>query len=245
MNYHVAGVISSAIFLLCLIGFGDQLRFILRRRREGLSGGRATSVLSLNQFASSYLAFLSVFVYGFALERFDHYLVWSRLAAVTAALAILFEIMRDRRDFASRAVFSASAAAFALSLAAMSMRSRLPPDFRPLAQWSVVATSLIIAQGFLQQILAIRGSGHTGAVLLRMHQLTFAKDVGTMVFGFSLGIAAGWPLIITNGVCALLKIGIMWHFRWARLSPVAAARRNGQSPSRAALRSMNIQKSPI
>ncbi len=228
VNYHLVGMTSTAIFTLCLVGIGVQWVFILRRRQSSVDEA-PTAILSLNQFVSSFVAFLSVFVYGFCLERFDHYLVWPRLAASAAVLAIMWEIMRDRRDSATRVVVVSCAIALAASVAVMALRPRLPGGLRTAAQWAVVATSLLVAQGFWRQIVSIRRSGHTGAVALRMHQLTFAKDVATMLFGFAMGVASGWPLVVTNGVCALAKMGVMWQFRWARLSPAAARRRALQS----------------
>jgi hypothetical protein len=225
VSYHLVGTTSTAIFMLCLIGIVVQLAFILKRRRRFADNGAPTAVLSLNQFASSYVAFLTVFIYGFCLERFDHYLVWPRLTAAVAVLAIMREIMRDRRDLVTRAIVASCTLALVASLALMASRPSVPAELRTIAQWAVVASSLVVAQGFWRQIVSIRRSGHTGAVALRMHQLTFAKDVATMLFGLAMGIASGWPLVVTNGVCALAKLGVMWQFRWARLSPVAAERR--------------------
>jgi hypothetical protein len=217
--------------MLCLGGIGAQLALILRRRRSSADNGAPTAVLSLNQFVSSYFAFLSVFVYGFCLDRFDHYLVWPRLAAALSVLAIMWEIMRDRRDLVTRAAVALCLFALVASLALMVSPARAPAELRTVAQWAVVSTSLLVAQGFWGQIVSIRRSGHTGAVALRMHQLTLAKDVATMLFGFAMGIASGWPLVVTNGVCAVAKLGVIWQFRWAHISPVAAQRRARRSPS--------------
>ena len=83
-SYHITGAISSAIFLLTIVGLWSQLRFVWQRKRaanNGESHERPTAVLSVNQFVSSYLAFFSFFVYGVCLDPFNHYLVWPRLAA--------------------------------------------------------------------------------------------------------------------------------------------------------------------
>ncbi len=229
MRYHLIGIVSSAIFLLCLAGVGTQLTEIVRRRRAGGARGSATRVISLNQLASSLMAFLAVLIYGFCLERFDHYLVWTRLAAVVVVLAILVEIARDRGDAESRAVAIGCGAALAAALAAMATALPVDAGARATAQWLVVGSSALVVQGFARQIVAIRRSGDTGAIALRMHQFTFAKDVMTMLFGAALGIEAGWPLVLTNGVCAAAKLGVMWHFRWVRTSPLAIARRTAAS----------------
>src|SRR5438094_7139339 len=112
MAYHITGLISATIFLLTVGGLWSQLQFIFHRKRS-LAGGsaiqRPTAVLSLNQFLSSFLAFFSFFLYGACLQPFNHYLVWSRLAATLLTLALLYEIMVDRRDGLSMLVFAGCA----------------------------------------------------------------------------------------------------------------------------------------
>ena len=87
MAYHITGLISALIFLLTVSGLWSQLKFIWRRkslRTEVRTPGaveRPAAILSLNQFVSSFLAFFSFFLYGACLQRFNHYLVWPRLAA--------------------------------------------------------------------------------------------------------------------------------------------------------------------
>ena len=101
MSYHLTGSISSAIFLLTIGGLWVQLRLVWQRRKlwqGGESLEQPTAVLSVNQFVSSYLAFASFFLYGACLEPINHYLVWPRLAASLLTLAVLAEIVRDRRE---------------------------------------------------------------------------------------------------------------------------------------------------
>src|SRR6266571_106781 len=110
MAYHITGLISAAIFLLTVGGLWSQLQFIFQRKRSFAGGNaiqRPTAILSLNQFVSSFLAFFSFFLYGACLQRFNHYLVWPRLLACLLTFAVLYEIMRDRRDAPSIASFSA------------------------------------------------------------------------------------------------------------------------------------------
>src|SRR5437868_2775754 len=102
MAYHITGLISAAIFLLTLGGLWSQLQFVWQRQRdfrERLSRERPTAILSLNQFLSSFLAFFSFFLYGICLQPFNHYLVWPRLLASLLTLALLYEIMRDRKEW--------------------------------------------------------------------------------------------------------------------------------------------------
>ena len=110
MSYHITGLISSAIFLLTISGLMSQLRFVRQRRQQAASRSnvteRPTAVLSVNQFVSSFLAFFSFFLYGACLERFNHYLVWPRLGASLLTLAVLFEILRDRRERVATVAFA-------------------------------------------------------------------------------------------------------------------------------------------
>src|SRR6266446_6087002 len=110
MSYHLTGLISAVIFLLTLSGLWSQLQFVWSRRRlGGQEENRSespTAVLSLNQFLSSFLAFFSFFLYGMCLQPFNHYLVWPRLAATLLTLAVLYEIMADRKTGLSILVFA-------------------------------------------------------------------------------------------------------------------------------------------
>src|SRR5947208_748172 len=108
MAYHITGLINALIFLLTIGGLWSQLRFIWQRKiafHAGHSPDRPVAILSLNQFVSSFLAFFSFFLYGACLQRFNHYLVWPRLLASVLTFAVLYEIMRDRRDAPSIASF--------------------------------------------------------------------------------------------------------------------------------------------
>ncbi len=229
MEYHLTGIVSVVVFLLCLVGIFSQLKLIWYRKSLGaegkLVGERATDLLSLNQFASSFLAFYAFFVYGFMIERFNHYLVWPRLLATLLTLAILYEIMSDRRELSAVVVFVACLAATVLAVIALATRPKLPLGGRFFSQALVTFSALMVSQGYTHQIVLIRRTGKTGGVSLRMHQLTLLKDVSTLMLGVAMGFKTGWPLLLTNGACALTKLGIIWHFRWARLSAVAQQRR--------------------
>src|SRR5690242_15962920 len=109
MTYHITGLISSVIFLLTVGGLWSQLQVVWLRQREFSKErpalARPTAVLSLNQFVSSLLAFFSFFLYGMCLKPFNHYLVWPRLAATLLTLAVLYEIMVDRKQWLPRLTF--------------------------------------------------------------------------------------------------------------------------------------------
>lgn len=228
MSYHLTGLISSAIFLLTLVGLWSQLGFVWQRRRSATIGDtleRPTAVLSVNQFVSSFLAFFSFFLYGACLERFNHYLVWPRLAASLLTLAVLFEIARDRSDRFSTLAFAVCA--FLLVGAPLGLVA-IPGAAlwgRTVSQSLIVVVTVILAQGYLHQVLMIRQTGRTGGVSARLHQFFFWKDVSTIAFALSMGTSTGWPLMLLSTVSAVTKLFTLWHFRWVRLSPIARQRR--------------------
>ncbi len=61
MGYHFSGLISALFVVLSLTGLALQVRFIWRRKRDFRKGQlvdeRPTSILSLNRFSTSFLAF--------------------------------------------------------------------------------------------------------------------------------------------------------------------------------------------
>ena len=241
MTYHITGLVSSAVFLLTIGGLWAQLRLVWRRQRQAALSGdvteRPTAVLSVNQFVSSFLAFFSFFLYGACLERFNHYLVWPRLAASILTLAVLFEIWRDRRD---RVATVASAGCSALLVGA-SLMLVLSPDVaawgRTVSQSLIMVVTVVLAQGYLHQVLLIRQTGRTGGVSARLHQFFFWKDISTITFALAMGTSAGWPLMLLSSVSALTKLITLWHFRWVRLSQLAQQRRDAGT---ADARSVNV-----
>jgi uncharacterized protein with PQ loop repeat len=228
MSYHLAGFINSVIFLLTLGGLWEQLRVVWDRKQQKQDGrlqDGTTAVLSLNQFASSYLAFFSFFLYGACLERFNHYLVWTRLAASLLSLAVLWEIMGARRDRLSTMNFTLCTGVFFGLPSLLMINAEAVVWCRSLSQALIVVATVILAQGYTHQILLIRRSGRTGAVSIRMHQFFLLKDISTVVFAVAMGLRTGWPLLLLSIVSGLTKVGTLWHFRWARLSLLAEQRR--------------------
>ena len=234
MSYHITGAMSAVIFLLTVSGLWSQLTLVWGRKAEFKTRAvkdRPTAILSLNQFVSSFLAFFSFFLYGACLQPFNHYLVWPRLIASLLTLAVLYEITIDRRDGLSMTSFAAcSAMLLVVPLLLATSASRLSLG-RLFSQTFIVVVTAMLAQGYAHQIILIRRSGYTGAVSLRMHQFFFLKDISTMAFACSMGFANGWPVLLMSAVSALTKLAIMWHFRWARISPLAELRRNTGSPT--------------
>lgn len=251
LSYHITGAISVLFFSLCLIGIWAQISTIRRRKREMLDWQssavaaeiavdpipdidlpvRPTSVLSLNQFFASFLAFYSFLVYGICIEPFNHYLVWTRLIATSLVMLILYEIWHDRRRLVAAVALATS---LLLMLVAVGMLviggNRVADEGRWIATILAVFAAGVQAQGLTHQVVRIRRSGRTGAVSLKMHQLTTLKDLSTIGFAATMPIGAGWPLMLVSGTGATVKTVVMWHFGWVRRSPIAAMRRNDTSP---------------
>ena len=229
MSYHITGLISSAIFLLTIGGLWAQLGLVWQRKQSATAGSesheRPTAVLSVNQFVSSFLAFFSFFLYGACLERFNHYLVWPRFAAALLTLAVLFEIVRDRRDRVATLVFVVCAALLVGAPLGLVTIPGAAEWGRTVSQTLIVIVTVILAQGYLHQVLMIRQTGRTGGVSARLHQFFFWKDISTIAFALSMGTSTGWPLILLSTVSAATKLVTLWHFRWVRLSPIARQRR--------------------
>jgi len=198
-----------------------------RQRREApLSVEAPTAILSLNQFLSSYLAFFSFFFYGACLQPFNHYLVWPRLAATLLTLAVLYEIMADRRAWLPTLVFIGGAALLAGAPTLLLFNPHIATAARRFSQGLIIAVTVILAQGYSHQIVLIRQSGQTGAVSLRLHQFFLVKDLSTIAFASAMGLASGWPVLLLSSVSGITKLATIWHFHWARVSPVAQQRRD-------------------
>jgi hypothetical protein len=229
MGYHFSGLISALFVVLSLTGLALQVRFIWRRKRDFRKGQlvdeRPTSILSLNRFSTSFLAFYSMLMYGFCLVRLNHYLVWPRVIALCLLLIILYEIRFDRKDKSSTVVFGLATgfAVFAVILPMLGMRVAVHDA--GVSLFLVLSSALLLAQGATHQIVRIRCSGRTGALSLPMHQLFFLKDISSMIFGAVMGFKDGWPVLVFHGVSMTVQCTTMWHFRWVRVSPVALERR--------------------
>lgn len=233
LHYHLTGAISVFFFLLSLAGMLSQLREIWRRKDDlGASADlaaseieldpgdelhRPTAVLSLNQFFASFLAFYSFLVYGICSEPFNHYLVWTRLPATLMVLGILYEIWHDRRGRLAGAVLGGSIGMMVVAIALLISGHQVIEESRHAAGWLAILAAAVFGQGIIHQILRIRRTRQTGAVSLRMHQLTTCKDLSTIAFALAMPFNQGWPLMTVGIVGVSTKTVLMWHFRWVRL----------------------------
>ena len=89
----------------------------------------------------------------------------------------------------------------------------------------ILVISVLLAQGYVHQIKLIIQHGKTGAVDLKMSQFIFLMDVSTVMFGLSLGVKNGWPLLVLAVTSGITKLIIMYLFHWVKYSPIAHKRR--------------------
>ncbi len=223
--YTITGFINSILIIVSLVGVYAQLKTIWDRKQQNASIGEVTSLLSLNQFSVSFLAYLSFFIYGYSISPFNHYIVWPRLTAALLVGMILFEIWRDRKTKASFVTFTIALALICLATIGLWMGKTIADQGRYISTTLIVVISVMIAQGYYHQIKLIYNSGSTGAVNIRMSQFILLMDVSTIVFALTMGFADGWPLLVLATTSAITKLVIMYLFRWVRTSPLAQQRR--------------------
>ena len=224
--YALAGSLNSLFIVVSLYGLLSQLQKIWQRKHDARVGaGKTTDILSLNQFSVSFLAYCAFFVYGYSITPFNHYIVWPRLIASLIALAILYEIDRDRRSLASRNALLACALLLGAGVAGLLFGPTFSDEKRVISQSLIIAVTVLLAQGYAHQIRLIWRSGKTGAVSLKMSQFILAMDISTIFFACVMGLSTGWPLLLLACVSATTKLAIMWLFRWEKTSAAARIKR--------------------
>ncbi|TDI94972.1 MAG: hypothetical protein E2O73_15985 [Deltaproteobacteria bacterium] len=219
MAYHLSGALNGALFVLALVGLALQIARIWGRRatRRALPRGEVTALLSLNYFSVSYLAYLSFFVYGFSISPFNHYLVWPRLLGCVLVLVVLFEIARDRSNRISVSAAGIAAVLLIAGLALLASGVSVGAPARVGPQLLALVATVLISQSLIHQIVVVRRAGRTGAVAWPLHFLTLMKDLSTVLFGFSMGLETGWPLIVMGGASSVLKLVLLWQLYRAGL----------------------------
>lgn len=225
-SYNIFGTINSVFIIASLLGIFFQLNAIWQRKAHSGKYKESTSLLSLNQFTVSYLAYLSFFVYGYSIEPVNHYIVWPRLIASVLVLFILFEIWHDRRSKISLMSFCVSGVSLFLAVIGLLIGETFTDQSKLISTIIIVVASVLIAQGYFHQIRLIVDSGSTGAVDLKMSQFILMMDISTIAFAISMGLSAGWPLMVLAMTSGVTKLAIMYLFKWVKNSPVAKERRN-------------------
>ncbi|MBU2978488.1 hypothetical protein [Alteromonas sp. C1M14] len=215
MLYHLAGVISSVLFVLTWYGLWRQIGGISQRRREGLV---ATQSLSLNQFGSSYFAFYANFIFGIAVVPFNHYLVWTRCGALLLTLIILWQIWQARKTPFTG--FVAILASIALCAGFASMPFRPYPAIAQIgANVLMLIVTLILIQGTLHQLLTLRRHRQVGALSFSLFRSILIKDVSTLLFGLTMPLAQAWPLLVLNGSSVLVRGALLLQMEYIKRHP--------------------------
>ena len=223
--YNLFGTINTVFIVISLYGVLSQLKTIWSRKQTSETQQSPTSLLSLNQFTVSFLAYLSFFIYGYSIEPFNHYIVWPRFIASCLVLLILFEIWRDRKNQTSLLSLSVAGASLALAVVGLFVGETIVDQGKYISTTIIVAVTLLIAQGYYHQIKLIWYSGQTGAVDLKMSQFIFMMDISTIAFAISMGLKEGWPLLLLAITSGITKVIIMYLFHWVKTSDKAELRR--------------------
>ncbi|MCB0339340.1 MAG: hypothetical protein KDD53_07035, partial [Bdellovibrionales bacterium] len=144
---------------------------------------------------------------------------------------IFVELARDRQNRSAISVLAIAIISFLFAISLLTFNLDLAHHLRPVFQTMIVSVGFLIAQSLVHQILLIRRSGETGAVSIRLHQLTLMKDIFTLIFAIVMGVSSGWPVIFCAGFAIIFKALLLWQFRWTRVSPLAAERRGINYPA--------------
>ena len=219
------GSVNTVCILISVYGVFSQLSTIRRRKQQQGAAEDVTRILSLNQFSVSFFAYFSFFVYGYSIQPFNHFIVWPRLVASIFVLAILFEIWRDRKTGLAKSAFMAAVLALAAGIIGLLHGGQYSDEGKLVSTVLIIAISVLIAQGYLHQVLLIRKRGDTGAVDIKMSQFILLMDFSTMALVFATGIDLAWPLLVLASTSAVTKLVILYLFYWVRVSEVARERR--------------------
>ena len=215
--------------MITVIGMWLQLDLVIKRKKlfnhGQLKKEWPTDILSLNQISSMFFACYAFYLYGISLVPINHYLAWPRFMALMILMLLLFQVLLDRKTLLSKIIFICSVILFLSGGLLFLIKADVAYSTKGFSQMLIIISTLVLAQGYLHQILAIRKTGRTGAVSIRFHQCVFLTAVSTVAFGFVIGYSDGWPLILLGSVSATLKVITIWHFRWVRVSAVAKALR--------------------
>ncbi len=209
MLYHLLGLLSSAIFIFTWVGLFAQIQ---RISQQQLKVEEDNHSLSLNQFGSSFFAFYAMFIFGIAVEPFNHYLVWTRCGACLLTLFILVRIWRLRRTRTAAGVSLLASAALVGGFISMGFR-----PFPALAQLGantlMLLVTVILIQGTLHQWLLLRRRQHIGSLSFGLFYGILAKDISTLLFGLTMPFAQAWPLLVLNGASVITRGAVLLQMK--------------------------------
>lgn len=213
MLYNAMGLLSSLMFLGCLIGIVKQFQQINRRKHDSKNRGHATQSLSVNGFFSSFIGFYAFFVYSMMLQEIDYYLFVTRLLAASMTIIILFEIFRDREELSQKIPFLTAVIGMIIAFICLEFRDNFLVVGRSVASFLAIGATVVMVQGGIGQIRKIKKEQSTGALSKSMNAIFMAKDLSNVGFGLVLGFTDGWPLIMLGSISAMIKGIILYQFR--------------------------------
>ena len=222
MLHSIFGTLNACLILLSTFGVLLQLKTIYQRRQNDHC---ATDVLSLNQFAVTFVAYYSFYLYAISIEPFNHYLAWPRLIASLTSWLILIEIYKDRRSVSGKYTVTAATVLLLLGFIKLSQSSSYLDESKIIATTMILIISVLLLQGYTHQFIKIIRAGSTGAINLKMSQFILLMDISTLLFAATMPFSESWPLTVLAITSAITKIIMMYLFYWVRTSPVAKERR--------------------
>ena len=222
--YTLFGSINTIFISISIIGVILQLRTVWLEKSDP-NRRSVTSMLSINQFFVSFLAYFSFFIYGYSIEPFNHYIVWPRLVAALVVVTVLYEIWRDRREKTSSVIFTVAALILMLGILGCLSGQTIRDESKLISTGMILCISVLIAQGYCHQFVLIVKHGHTGVINIRMSQFIFAMDITTIAFALCMPLSLGWPLLVLALTSATTKVIMMYLFYWTKHSPIAEKRR--------------------
>lgn len=218
MIHHLLGLLTSAVFLLNWYGLASQWYLIEKRKSKHLV---ATQSLSPNQFASSFIAFYSIFIFGVALEEFNHYLVWTRLVALLLLLPILFRIQQERKSVITRGIFVCAVGLLLCGLVAM--------NFRPFStlinigsDTLMVVVAFVLLQGAFHQWRILKRNRNLGALSFSLFRSIIAKDICTLAFALTIPFNQAWPLVLVSGTSIFARGAVLLEMERLRRQQCAS-----------------------
>jgi len=214
MLYTLLGSINAALIVLSAYGVLLQLKSIYERRVNHTAN--PTAVLSVNQFAVSFVAYFSFYLYAIFIEPINHFLAWPRLLASVLAWLILVEIYRDRQTRYSKVSSLLSGFFLCGGLFALTSNVTFNDEGRQLSTCLIIVASLLIAQGYTHQFIQIVKSRSTGAINLKMSQYILLMDISTIAFALTMPLTKGWPLMVLAFTSAITKLVMMYLFYWVK-----------------------------
>jgi hypothetical protein len=186
---HIAGIINNIFFSTSIIGFYNQWRKIRLRKLSSQYGkGQSSKSISYNFIMSSFIALFSFVILRASANPFNHYLVWTRIAALFFIILILIEMIGDRPSYLSFMVLVFTFLFIAIGAFMLYKIIYLYQSYSLYGEMLVLLTTVITFQGFLHQLRMLKRIKGSTALSLSMFQLGLGKDLSSLLLGCAMGM---------------------------------------------------------